>query len=309
MVVYLLPLATILLFTNPMASPGGKLAWAYFTYILWGMIYTISDIPIFALATVMTSDMKERVRIISLGRLAAGLGGLAGAILITPFKVKLGWTLAMVILSLVAMAVMIPVKFKTVERVAYKRESSISIKRMVQGLLKNRYLLLVYLVIILTNVTNSSSATMVYFVTYNLGNELLIPIMSFAAALSFIVLPIFLPKLIQAFGKRKILLFFMGFSVISSVAFYYIGYQNLVVVFVFVVLKYIGLNLPVIMMAMFTTDCLEYGYIKTGKRYEGIVFSIQTFSISSPWRSKGSLEPLPYPEVDIFLIRCRVLKP
>ena len=41
----------------------------------------------------------------------------------------------------------------------------------------------------------------------------------------------------------------------------------------------IALNLPILMMAMFTSDCLEYGYSKTGQRNEGMVFSVQTFSI------------------------------
>lgn len=33
-----------------------------------------------------------------------------------------------------------------------------------------------------------------------------------------------------------------------------------------------------LMMGIFTSDCLEYGAYTTGKRNEGITFSIQTFS-------------------------------
>lgn len=285
-VIFLLPLATILLFSSPADSPGGRLLWAWLTYIVWGMIYTVSDIPIFALATVMTPNHDERIRIISTGRLAAGIGGLAGAILITPLKVQVGWTPALIILSLAVMTIMVPVKYKTVERVHYERKTA-SAGDVLRSLLKNRYLLLIYVIIILTNITNSTSATMVYFVTYNLNNELLIPLISLAAASSFIILPPFLPILIRKLGKRNIFLTLMIFSILSSVVFYFAGYTNLVIVFIFVMFKYIALNLPVIMMAMFTTDCLEYGFKMTGERYEGIVFSVQTFSIKMTLALQG----------------------
>lgn len=277
-VIYLLPLGTILLFTNPFEDPESKLVWAYITYILWGMIYTISDIPIFALATVMTKFNNERVKIIAIGRLFAGIGALCGAILLTPLKVKLGWSKSIVIIALIALVVMMPVKYLTRERLKYPRGKN-SILELIKAVVNNKYLLLIYLVFILTNITNSSSTTMVYFVTYNLGNELLIPLLSLAAASSFIILPILLPSLVIRYGKRKIFISLMSISVVSSILFYYVGYSNIVVVFIFICFKYIALNLPVIMMAMFTTDCLEYAYITTGKRFEGVVFSVQTFSI------------------------------
>jgi sugar (glycoside-pentoside-hexuronide) transporter len=286
-VIFLLPLATILLFINPASTLTGKLIWAYISYILWGMIYTVSDIPIFALATVMTGSQDERVRIISIGRLAAGIGALAGVIIITPLTVSLGWTPAILIVSFIALAVMLPLKYKAVERITYHRDSSTTMRQMVQGLLKNRYLVLIYSVIIISNLTNTGSATIVYFVKYNLDNEMLIPLVSLAAASSAIILPIFLPNLIRIFGKRMLFLFLMSVSILSSFLFYFIGYNSLPVVLIFVALKYIALNLPILMMAMFTSDCLEYGYAKTKKRNEGIVFSVQTFSIKMTLALQG----------------------
>ena len=286
-VTFLLPLVTILLFMNPASSMTGKLTWAFITYILWGMIYTVSDIPIFALATVMTGDQDERVRIISIGRLAAGIGALVGVIIITPLTISLGWTPAIVIVAVIAMAVMLPLKFKAVERISYQRDASTPMKEMLKALVKNRYLMLIYAVIIISNLTNTGSATIVYFVKYNLGNELLIPMISLAGASSAILLPIFLPKLIRIFGKRMLFLLLMSISIISSTLFYFVGYTSLPLVFIFIALKYIAFNLPILMMAMFTSDCLEYGYARTKKRNEGIVFSVQTFSIKMTLALQG----------------------
>ena len=54
-------LAAILMFVRiPGLSGGGKLAWIYVTYILFGMLYTCINIPYGSLAQVITSSDKER---------------------------------------------------------------------------------------------------------------------------------------------------------------------------------------------------------------------------------------------------------
>lgn len=285
--VFLLPLVTIFLFMHPASTMAGKITWAFITYILWGMIYTISDIPIFALATVMTDDQDERVRIISIGRLAAGIGALIGVIIITPLTTALGWTPGIVVVGVIAMAAMLPLKFKAVERISYRRDTTLSMKEMLKGLFKNRYLMLIYGIIIVANLTNTSSATIIYFVKYNLNNEMLMPMISLAGASSAILFPLFLPQLIRLLGKRKLFLLLMSISILSSILFYFVGYASLPLVFIFIALKYISLNLPILMMAMFTSDCLEYGYSKTKKRNEGMVFSVQTFSIKTTLMLQG----------------------
>lgn len=285
--IFLLPIATILLFQNVGQSMEGKLLYAYITYILWGMLYTISDIPIFALATVMSDEEDERVKIIAVGRLAAGIGALIGVVLMAPLAIAIGWSFAVVIVAVMAFLLMLPVKYKAVERVLYKRSSKLPFKQLMKSITGNKYLLIFYGTVIVSNLTNTSSATIVYFVKYNLGNPNLLPIMSLAAASSAIVLPLFLPRLIKGFGKKKIFIGFMILSIVSSFVFYALGYNNLFVVFILTALKYIALNLPILMMGMFTADCLEYDYFHTGNRNEGVVFSAQTFSIKMTLALQG----------------------
>ena len=178
-----------------------------------------------------------------------------------------------------AFLLMLPVKYKAMERVLYHRNPDQSFKKLIKSITNNKYLLIFYGVVILANLTNTSSATVVYFIKYNLGNENLIPLLSLAAAASAIILPFFLPRLIHIFGKRKFFIGTMLLSIFSSVVFYVVGYAHIGVVFLFVALKYIALNIPILMMGMFTSDCLEFDYYHSGNRNEGIVFSAQTFSI------------------------------
>ena len=132
--VFLLPLATILLFQNIGDTISTKLIYAYATYILWGMLYTVSDIPIFALATVMSDDEGERVNIIAIGRLAAGIGALVGVVIIAPLSQSIGWSFASIVIAVIAFLLMLPVKYKAVERVLYKRSSDIPFKELMKSI-------------------------------------------------------------------------------------------------------------------------------------------------------------------------------
>ena len=73
---------TILTFCNGMyssANTPGKNAlivgWAAVSYILWGMCYTVGDIPLWGVTSRMTEEEKDRASILSFARMAAGLGG------------------------------------------------------------------------------------------------------------------------------------------------------------------------------------------------------------------------------------------
>ena len=54
-------LAAVLMFLDVRGfNMGGRIAWIYVTYILFGMLYTCINIPYGSLAQVITSDDKER---------------------------------------------------------------------------------------------------------------------------------------------------------------------------------------------------------------------------------------------------------
>ncbi|MCM1115663.1 MAG: MFS transporter [Clostridium sp.] len=46
------------------------------TYILWGMCFTVCDIPLWGITSLMTEDENDRSKILGLARLAAGVGGI-----------------------------------------------------------------------------------------------------------------------------------------------------------------------------------------------------------------------------------------
>jgi Na+/melibiose symporter-like transporter len=71
-----LGLFMVLMFTTPDLSDGGKLAYAYFTYIGLTLAYTVNNVPYSALMGVMTDDDKERTSLSGFRFAGAFVGGL-----------------------------------------------------------------------------------------------------------------------------------------------------------------------------------------------------------------------------------------
>lgn len=51
-------------------------SWAAVSYIAWGMCYTVGDIPLWGITSLMTEDENDRSKILGLARMVAGVGGL-----------------------------------------------------------------------------------------------------------------------------------------------------------------------------------------------------------------------------------------
>ncbi len=63
--------------------------WAAFTYILWGMCYTAGDIPLWGVTALMTEDEKHKQKLLSLARMAAGVGGGVAVLGLQPFALAM----------------------------------------------------------------------------------------------------------------------------------------------------------------------------------------------------------------------------
>lgn len=76
-------LVTILTFINGNYATADStaqkvliVAWAAVSYIAWGMCFTVCDIPLWGITSLMTEDENDRSKILGLARIAAGVGGI-----------------------------------------------------------------------------------------------------------------------------------------------------------------------------------------------------------------------------------------
>ena len=83
-------LAAVLMFADVRGfSAGGRLAWIYATYILFGMLYTCINIPYGSLAQVVTSSDKERSSLSVFRSIGSTFGAMPAMVLASMCYVKL----------------------------------------------------------------------------------------------------------------------------------------------------------------------------------------------------------------------------
>ena len=76
------------IYTDPKASKVLIVVWAAASYIIWGMLFTVCDIPLWGITSLMTDDQNDRAKIIGLARTAAGIGGVGTIIAFVPDFLK-----------------------------------------------------------------------------------------------------------------------------------------------------------------------------------------------------------------------------
>ncbi len=277
-VIPIIPLLTILLFINPKLGDTGNLIYAYVTYILWGMAYTISDVPIFALATAMTDRVDERATIITYGRIAAMIATVIAMAVFMPVVTATSWTTAIIIMMVLAFLTMIPIKYYAVERIVHDRGNGITLKDIFIFIKSNKYLLIFYSAFLITGIFNTVMVVQTYYAKYLLGDANLVSILGITGMAPILILLPLLPRMIKKVGKKKIYVYSALIGIGANVALYFSGYNNLTMVIIFNAIRTATAFAPMMMMGLFSADFVEYGNYVSGKRAEGISFSVQTLA-------------------------------
>ena len=110
--VLLIPIVTIILFSIPSAmSETGKLVWFGVAYLLWDTVYTLTDVPAYAMLNTMTDNLQERNLLLSVNRVFSGAGvviyGVVLPLLISE-SVGMRSSMAIAILSIFSAITMVP---------------------------------------------------------------------------------------------------------------------------------------------------------------------------------------------------------
>jgi sugar (glycoside-pentoside-hexuronide) transporter len=274
------PLTIIAIFAMPEGlSIGAQIAYACVTYLLYDSLYTICDVPIFALATSMTSNIKERTLIIGIGRMAAAFSMLVLSMVIMPVIMAAGWFTAAILFAIASFVLMLPLNIFAKERFrADVGEAGASFKDILTYLRGNKYLLIFYVAMIVCSLTNTVMSMNGYIGKYMLGGPQMIPLVMITMTLPMIIDSFLIPIINKKVDKIYILITGLVMNLVFSAAAYFAGYGSVPLFLIFNALRNFGFGAFFAMSGMFAADCVEYGNYKTGKRAEGITFSIQTFA-------------------------------
>ena len=273
-------ITTVALFAIPKdISYTGKIVWFLVAYILFDLCYTILDAPAFAVTTVMTSNVQERTGIIAGGKLWAMVGGVVSTVLIPAIRPKLGWLTACVVFIVVSIILMIPMLFTVKERHSAEvlATENPTFKEMLHYLKNNKYLIFVLIAMLLLGLSSVEQKMAIYMGRICLGQESMATLVAGGVAVAIIVVCALVPTLSKKWDKFDVLCVGIAFAIVMDVVCYFVGYDNLTVALVLIMLKCTGLGFWQVIIYMLIADTVEYGTYKSGTRAAGITFSLQSF--------------------------------
>lgn len=306
---------TILTFVNGQYSETGSIgsqvfiiAWAGLTYILWGMSYTAGDIPLWGITALMTDDEKDRANILSLARIAAGIGGGLVLLTITNVSQAIGRVLIETvgdsakamqygfIIVAVVMTILSTVLFLCAGAVKERVPSSerhYTLKENFQVMWRNKPFRKILVSAILRSPFQLLTLIAITLLSYYYGNggrdDYTLYLIFLGAAIfggQFIAMA-FAPALASKFEKKKVFNFcnFLSgipFALIFVV--YLIAPQDLDqwgwlgVLFVLFALAGAGTGVVNVLQSVMIADCVDYEEYRTGVRPDGVFFSGQSFA-------------------------------
>lgn len=280
-ITFVLPIATVLAFgfTDALVSSTLtiRVIYATVTYIFWGMAYTISDVPGYAVATVMSHNQHEKNTLLSLSRMVALIGLLISAFGVQSIIESTGsWTIGALVLGIFSFVLMLGIFFVK-ERVTYERKS-VSFKSIIKSVVQNKYTVYVFITVALLSITNFQLVIYPFMAVDYYQDPGLTPIILSAFLIPIILSASFTPMLVRKFGKRNIFLFSIASTIVLSILMYFVGPDNFSI---FIGLQYLKSLLGgfwFVVITLLYADSIEYGYYKNGERYEAATFAAQTFS-------------------------------
>ena len=272
-------ITTVAMFAIPqdMAQPQ-KVALFVVAYVLFDISYTVQDTPAFALTTVMTSDVAERSSIIAGGKLWSMVGGVIATVLVPLVRPSLGWFGAWVVFVAVSIGLMIPLLFGAKERREAASEEDPSFLQMLRYLKSNKFLIVALVALVILGLANLEQKMAIYAGRICLGQENMATLVAGGAAVSVIAVSAVVPVLFKKWDKFYILCTGLAFAIVMDVVAYFVGYDNLVLAIVMIMLKCTGLGFWSVILYMLVADTVEYGAYKSGTRAAGVTFSLQCFA-------------------------------
>ena len=284
-----IPFGTIgvLTFTTPGISPAAKIIYAWTTYILLRVVYTVNNVPYASLTAVMTSDPDERTSIASYRQIAANSAGFIVASLAIPM-VKFfghgddarGYQLTMGLLSLLSVIFFVVAFFVTKERIQPDPQQKTSLTQDLADLFKNRPWIMLFF------------TTLFYFTAIVVRGNVMLPYFRFVAhnvdlfawfngfgLIALLVGVACSTAVATRLGKRQLFIASMTLTGIFNMLLFVIPTNATFVIIGTEVLRQFayGLSGPIIWAMM--GDVADYGEWKTGRRASGTVTAAVVFAL------------------------------
>ncbi len=277
----------VLTYWTPDLAGNQKLLYAYVTYAVLMLLYTVVNIPYCALGGVITADSQERVSANSYRFFLATSAGVLitffGPRLITYFgkgNDQIGYPWAMAVFGVLAVFAFIGCFALTKERVVEAQPAKGSFWSDVGTLVKNDQWVVVALlglVSLVAIVLRAGSAA--FYIKYAVGRPDLTAEFLTAGTFAAMIGAAFAAPLTAKLDKGPSYAMLQIIIVIGSIGIYFASIQNIFLIFgLYILVNFLTQMAAPILFSM-AADTADYGEFKTGRRVTGLIFSGFLFAI------------------------------
>ena len=277
------------MFAMPASVTGtAMLVYASVAYVLWGVTYTLMDIPFWSMIPAITSSGKERENLSVIGRTCAAVGYAVPTVLTMLLVVRLGSgeREGFAIFAAAVAVVFVAAELVCVALVREKpteRQKTATVGEMFSALIHNDQAMVVVVGIVVFNASLYLTTQLaVYFFKYDIGNSDLFSLFGTVGGVGQILSMVSLPLLRRRWGGKQILVGALGVTIAGYLALFALsmaGVRAVAPLAATAFVIYIGFGLATVLTTVFLADTVDYGEYKTGSRNESVVFSMQTFVV------------------------------
>lgn len=282
------------MFAAPPALDGsGLVAYAAITYILWGVTYTMMDIPYWSMIPAFTEGGKEREGLTTLARSCAGVGS-ALVTIITMMCVQAlgqgnernGFRLFALIIAILF------VVFILITCLNIKEKSTVdvdapSVGQMFKALIQNDQTMIVVISIVLINCSlYITSNLLIYFFKYDFGGETWYNgytlFNTFGGGIQILSMMLFYPMIRKLISSLQVFYVSFVMAIVGYALLFLLmclGLTNIALLFVPAFFVFTAFGMLTVLTTVFLANTVDYGELKNDRRDESVIFSMQTFVV------------------------------
>lgn len=284
------------LFAAPDLSQAGMMVYFSIVYILWGVTYTMMDIPYWSMIPAVTSTPADRENLSVVGRTCAGVGAALIAMFTMLLVGALGGDSERAGFKYVALIVSVVFVVTEIVCCAEMKESNqtemktATVKEMFRALFSNDQAIVVVLSIVLINsALYLTSNFVIYFFKYDFGGAdwkesytLFSTIGGAAQILGMMLLYPLLRRKLSNTGvfTLSLVLALGGYGLLLALCLAGLS-GNLIALCVPGVVVFACNGMLSVLTTLFLSNSVDYGQLKTGRREESVIFSMQTFVVKA----------------------------
>ena len=283
-----------LMFAAPPALDGsGLVAYAAVTYVLWGVTYTMMDIPFWSMIPAFTEGGKEREGLSTLARSCAGVGSALITIITVKCVVLLGQGNERAGFKWFALIIAVLfVIFITITCMSIKEKSTVnvdspSVGQMFKALLQNDQAMTVVITIVLINCSlYITSNLLIYFFKYDFGGDAWYNsytlFNTFGGGIQIISMMIFFPLLRKFLSVLKVFYVSFVMAIAGYIVLFILIFTSMSSVFILFIPAFFifaANGMLLVLTTIFLANTVDYGEFKNKRRDESVIFSMQTFVV------------------------------